>query len=114
VVVQGTEPSSGDDTISVTDTGDCAGGFHFGSIDLGQRGYFNGNAAFGGSGGGCRSARTTGCSTIHWDGQNTLTITLGKESSVQPMQTRPSALVYTPDPTLGFSGTISSGSEENF
>ena len=114
VVVQATEPSSGDDTITVTDAADCAGGFHFGTIDLGQRGYFDGAASFGGSGSSCRSARTSGCSTIHWDGPDTLTVTLGKESSVQPFQPLPSVMVYTPDPALGLPGTISSGSQENF
>jgi hypothetical protein len=114
VVVQGTQPSSGDDTVTVTDTADCSGGFHFGSIDLGQRGYFDGSASFGGSGGGCRPAKTTGCSTIHWDGQNTLTITMGTESSGQPTQTAPSAALYSPDPALGVSGTISSVRQENF
>ena len=114
VVVQGTEPTSGDDTITVTDTTDCNGGFHFGSIDLGQRGYFSGSATFGGDVTGCKNGKTTGCSTIHWDGHNTLTITLGKESSVQPVQTAESVAVYTPDPALGLSGTISSAKEENF
>jgi len=114
VVVQGTQPPSGDDTITVTDTADCGGGFHFGTIDLGQRGYFNNNAEFGGPGAGCRKKNTTGCSTIHWDGQNTLTITLGNESSTQPLQTNPSTAVFTPDPALGLSGTISSDEEENF
>ena len=30
----------GNDTITVTDATDCNGGFHFGTIDLGQSGYF--------------------------------------------------------------------------
>jgi hypothetical protein len=114
VVVQGTQPTSGDDTITVTDTADCNGGFHFGTVDLGQRGYFTGTVTFGGSVVGCKNAKTAGCSTIHWDGKNTLTITLGKESAGQPLQTAPSIAVYTPDPALGFSGTISSVKEENF
>jgi hypothetical protein len=114
VVVQAAEPSSGDDTITVTDTADCNGAFHFGSIDLGQRGYFNGATTFGGSVAGCRNAKTAGCSTIHWDGHNTLTITLGKQSSDQPVQTATSVLVYTPDLGLGFSAAISSGRQENF
>jgi hypothetical protein len=114
VVVQGTQPASGDDTLTVIDTADCSGGFHFGTIDLGQRDYFNSNATFGGSAAGCKNAKTTACSTIHFDGQNTLTITLGKESSVQPIQTATSVAVFTPDPALGVSGTISSAREENF
>jgi len=109
VVVQGTQPTSGDDTITVTDTADCNGGFHFGSIDLGQRDYFNSSASFGGSVGGCRIVKTTECSTIHWDGQNTLTITLGKEGNVQPIQTAPSVLVYTPDPLLAFQRRSAAG-----
>jgi putative nucleotidyltransferase with HDIG domain len=114
VVVVGNMPSSGDDTITVTDSGDCTGGFHFGSIDLGQSGYFNSNVTFGGNVMGCKNGKTTGCSTIHWDGQDTLTITLGRESSTQSIQTATSVAVYTPDPALGLSGTISSAKEENF
>ncbi len=114
VLVQGTEPLSGDDTVTVTDAADCSGGFHFGTIDLGQRGYFNGSASFGGTVSGCRNGKTTGCSTIHWDGHNTLTITLGKASGGQPMQTAPSVAVYTADPALGLSEPIDSVDEENF
>ncbi len=114
VVVQGTQPSSGDDTVTVTDATDCSGGFHFGTIDLGQRGYFNSNASFGGTAVGCRNGKTTGCSTIHWNGQNTLTIILGKASSVQPVQTGPSVAVFTADPALGLPEPIDSVKEENF
>jgi len=118
VVVQGVQPSSGDDTVTVTDSADCSGGFHFGTIDLGQRGYFAGTATFGGliTGGGphCNPGQTAACSRIHWNGQNTLTITLGLESSGQPTQASTSVAVYTPDPALGLSGTIDSVKEENF
>jgi hypothetical protein len=42
-------PQSGDDMVaSVTDSSDCTSGFHFGTIDLGQSGYLNSNAIFGG------------------------------------------------------------------
>ena len=118
VVVQGTQPSSGDDTVNVTDSADCSGGFHFGTIDLGQRGYFAGTATFGGliTGGGphCNPGQTAACSRIHWNGQNTLTITLGLESSGQPTQFAPSVAVFTPDPALGLTGTIRSVNEEQF
>jgi len=114
VVVTGNKQSSADDTITVSDSVDCGGGFHFGSIDLGQNGYFNANVSYGGDVTGCKNGKTTGCSTIHWDGKNTLTITLGKESTPQPIQTTPSVAVFTPDPALGLSGTISSVKEENF
>lgn len=114
VVVSGTQAASGDDTISVTDATDCNGGFHFGSIDLGQGGYFTGDVTFGGNVSGCRNAKTTGCSSIHWDGQDTLTITLGAVSSTQSTQTAPSVAVYTPSPALDIPGTITSASEENF
>lgn len=114
VVVEGSMPSSGDDSITVKDSGDCTGGFHFGSIDLGQSGYFNSDVTFGGNVAGCKNAKTTTCSTIHWDGKDTLTITLGKESSIQSTKTAASVAVYTPDPALGVSGTISSAKEENF
>ena len=113
-MVQGTQPSSGDDTVTVTDSADCAGGFHFGTIDLGQRGYFNNTVTFGGSSAQCTSGTTTGCSTIQWNGNNTLTITLGIAGTGQPTQGTASIAVYTPDPTLGLSGTISSVKEENF
>jgi hypothetical protein len=114
VVVQGTQPSSGDDTVSVTDTADCNGGFQFGTIDLGQRGYFNDNASFGGNVTGCNGTKTAGCSTIHWDGSNTLTITLGKASSAQLTRAAPSVAVYSPAPALGVSDAISSAKEEHF
>jgi len=114
VVIQGIHPTSGDDTLTVTDAADCSGGFHFGTIDLGQSGYFNSNASFGGNVTGCKNGKTTACSTIHWDGHNTLTITLGKSSSAQPIQAAPSVAVYTPDPALGLPGPISSVKEENF
>jgi putative nucleotidyltransferase with HDIG domain len=114
VVVQGTAPGSGDDTLTVSDGGDCSGGFHFGTIDLGQSGYFNSDVTFGGTVNGCRTAKTTNCSTIDWNGANTLTITLGKESSGQPLQPAASVAVYTPDPALGLTGTISSAREVNF
>jgi hypothetical protein len=112
VVVHGTEPSSGDDIVTVTDAADCKGGFHFGNIDLGQTGYFTSIASFGGNVTGCKNGTTTGCSTIHWDGR-TLTITLGAESSVQPTQTVPSVAVYTPAAALG-SSSISSVLDEQF
>jgi len=114
VVVHGTEPSSGDDTVTVTDAVDCNGRFHFGSIDLGQTGYFTGNASFGGNGAGCGSGILTGCSVIHWDGQNTLTITLGAPNAVQPTQIAASVAIYTPSAALGTSTTISSVEEEQF
>jgi hypothetical protein len=113
VIVHGTEPLVGDDTVTVTDPGDCKGGFHFGSIDLGQTGYFTNTALFGGNVTGCQSGDTTRCSTIHWDGR-TLTITLGAESSVQPVQTAPSVAVYTPGAALRLSSQISSALEEHF
>jgi hypothetical protein len=97
VTVHGHHGSSGNNTIaSITDSVDCAGGFHFGSIDLGQRGYVTIDINFSGS-------------TIHWDSRNTLTITLGAPGSGSPTQNNPSVAVYTPDPALGISGTFSSG-----
>jgi hypothetical protein len=114
VVVQGTQPSSGDDTVTVTDTADCNGGFQFGTIDLGQRGYFSDDAWFGGSATGCNGTRTAACSTIHWDGANTLTITLGKASSGQPTRAASSIAVYSPAPSLEVSDAISSAKEEHF
>ena len=115
VLVQGTQPTSGNDTITVTDSADCSGGFHFGTIDLGQRGYFSSVTTFGGNSGNCKTGNTSGCGKIHWNGQNTLTITLGLFNGTQPpVQPTPSVAVYIPDPALGLSGTISSVMEENF
>ena len=109
VVVHGTH-ASGDDKVTLTDTADCAGGFHFGTIDLGQAGYFNASTAtFGGSGLLCSGLlNLTGCSRIHWDGSNTLTITLGQESSGQPTKAIKSVAIFTPDVLLGLSGTARS------
>jgi hypothetical protein len=112
VVVHGTEATSGDDIVTVTDA-DCKGGFHFGNIDLGQAGYFSGIASFGGNVAGCKDGTTTACSTILWDGR-TLTITLGAASSSQPIQPLPSVAVYTPAGALGLSSSISSVLEEQF
>lgn len=109
VVINADQPSSGDDVISsVTDTVDCSGGFHFGSIDLGQRGYFNNAQTIGGPGAQCSATVTTGCTRVHWDGSHTLTITLGAPENGEPTQKAPVVAVYTPDPALGVSGTISS------
>jgi hypothetical protein len=113
VVVRGTEPSSRDDIVTVTDGADCKGGFHFGNIDLGQAGYFTSIASFGGNVTGCQNGITTGCSTIQWDGR-TLTITLGAASSSQPIQPLPSVAVYTPAGALGLSSSISGVLEEQF
>jgi hypothetical protein len=97
------EPSVGNNVIaSVNDSTDCAGGFHFGSIDLGQTGYFSTAVVFSGS-------------TISWNGVNTLTITLGTPNYGGPTTvSAPSVAVYTPDPALGVSGTISSADVTQF
>jgi len=101
--------------IGVVDSSDCAGGFHFGTIDLGQSGYLIGSTTFGGGAGGqCTGSVFIGCTRVHWNGSNTLTITLGKEKKALSMQTAPSVAVYAPDPALGLSGTISSRNEEHF
>jgi hypothetical protein len=108
--------AAGDDMVtSVVDSSDCKGGFHFGTIDLGQAGYVNTSATFGGGANSqCNGNTSTGCTTIHWDGQNTLTITLGQESTGQPTQSAPSVAVFTPDAALGLTGTIRSVMEEHF
>jgi hypothetical protein len=99
---------------SVSDSTDCAGGFHFGSIDLGQNGYFNGTVTFGGTSVACFLIFDASCSSIQWDGADTLTITLGVPSVGNPTQSAPSVAVYTPDPALGYSGTLSSPDVEHF
>ncbi len=81
---------------SITDPADCpVGGFHFGRIDLGLKGYF-------------KSTVTFANSTIQWNGADTLTITLGAPSVVDPTNRKLSAAIYTPDPVLGLSGQIGS------
>jgi HD-GYP domain-containing protein (c-di-GMP phosphodiesterase class II)/predicted phage tail protein len=97
------KPTVGDNVIaSVNDAVDCVGGFHFGSIDLGQTGYFSTVVDFSGS-------------TISWNGINTLTITLGTPDYGGPTTvSTPSVAVYTPDPALGVSGTISSADVTQF
>jgi hypothetical protein len=115
VVVHGSAPLFGNDTLTVSDPADCSGGLNFGMIDLGQAGYFYlGTTAFGGPSATCGAGDTSGCSSIEWDGANTLTITLGPASFPQPTETAPSVAVYTPAPALGLPGTISSAYEENF
>ena len=99
VVTGGT--TTGNNVISLVSAPSCVGGFHFGSIDLGQTGYFNQSTTF-------------SSSTIHWDGVNTLTITLGSPNPGTPTQTAPSIAVYTPDPALGLPGTISSANGVQF
>jgi hypothetical protein len=119
-VVTATQPSSGDDTIvSVSDSADCNGGFHYGTVDLGQRGYFNGTVTFGGTIGTglllCNVLiQSASCSRVHWNGADALTITLGNPSAVNPSQTTSSVAVYMPDASLGFTGSISSAKQEQF
>ncbi len=115
VVVTATETAGGDGIItSVSDSSDCAGGFHFGSIDLGQGGYFTGTVTFGGLSLGCILIIDASCSSIQWDGANTLTITLGAASVANPTQGAPSVAIYAADPSLGYTGTLSSPSAEHF
>ncbi len=115
VVVSENQPSSGDDTMTVTDTADCSGGFHLGTIDLGQRGYITGSTSFGGASLLCNGLlNLTGCSSIQWDGVRTLTITLGQDATTQPLQAAASVAVLTPDPALGLPVAVSGTKEENF
>ena len=114
VVVTATENAGGDGMIASVSDASCSGGFHFGSIDLGQGGYFNGTVTFGGGGLGCLLIINASCSSIQWNGVNTLTITLGAASLGDPTQGATSVAVYTPDPALGYTGTISSPKQEHF
>jgi hypothetical protein len=76
-----------DDMVTGASSAAC-GVFHFGSIDLGQSGYFSGdNPTF-----------TNGTAT--WNGTNTLTLVLGRPSSDQPTHSAPSVATYQPDPNL--------------
>jgi hypothetical protein len=101
VVVTGEPILLGHDEIGSVADSSCPGGLHFGSIDLGQIGYFSLVVWFTNS-------------TIHWNGVNTLTITIGTPTIGDLTQNNPSVAVYTPDPSLGVSGTISSTTEVNF
>jgi hypothetical protein len=115
VVVTATESAGGDGMIaSVSDSSDCAGGFHFGSIDLGQGGYFSGTVTFGGPSLTCILILSITCSSIQWDGAHTLTITLGTPSTGDSTQTSSSVAVYSPDAALGYTGTLPSPDEEHF
>ncbi len=115
VSVKMSHPQSGDDAItSVTDSSDCATGFHFGGIDMGQTGYLKNSANFGGGTSQCSGTESIGCTRIHWDGKNTLTITLGSENVGQLTNLAPSVAVYTLDPALGRSGTITSKRDQQF
>jgi len=100
IVVTG-GPTAGDDVISMVTVPGCLGGFHFGTIDLGQTGYFNQSTTF-------------PASTVHWDGVNTLTITLGRPNPGTPTQKAPISAVYTPDPALGVAGPIGSATGVQF
>jgi hypothetical protein len=88
------------DSFAVFDTA-CAGDFNFGWIDLGQLGYCTGTVQFTDA-------------TIHWDGNNTLTITLGSPNGVTSVVSAPSVATYNPASALGVSGTINSPSEVHF
>ena len=88
------------DSFAVFDTA-CAGNFNFGWIDLGQLGYCSGTVEFTDA-------------TIHWDGNNTLTITLGSPNGATSVLSAPSVATYNPATALGLSGTINSPSEVQF
>jgi len=62
----------------------------------------------------CNGSITTGCTQIHWDGKNTLTVTLGQPATGNPTNKKPAVAVYSPDPALGVSGTIASQSAVEF
>ena len=101
--------------MTVTDSGDCGGGLNFGTIDLGQRGYFNtGTTSFGGISLTCGLLFNSGCSSLQWNGQNTLTITIGAPSLASRHRAPRASRCYTPASALGLPGTISSVNEENF
>ena len=105
VVVTATENAGGDGMIaSVSDSSGCTGGFHFGSIDLGQGGYFNGTVTFGGASLGCVLIINASCSSIQWNGSNTLTITLGAASVGDPTQNATSVACLYARPGIGLYG----------
>ncbi len=115
VTIDATHPAAGDDEITgVFDPSACPGGFHFGTVDLGQSGFFSTSVTFGGSGPQCTGSVTSGCSTIHWDGANTLTITLGKPSGTDHADATPVVATYTPDPALGVATPLRSAPAVQF
>jgi hypothetical protein len=78
----------GDDALTVSDSTDCSGGLHFGTIDLDERSFFHtGTVTFDGFSGTWGRSNTSGRSTIKWNGTNTLTITFGVVSHRQPSRT---------------------------
>ena len=118
VVVQARAPGTADDAITSVDDGtDCPGGFHFGTIDLGQTGYFNGDMSFGGFAlFQCDMLiSVSGCSRIHWDGSATLTITFGLPSNGNARtQSNAGIATYVPDAALGQTGSITSAAVKQF
>ena len=115
VVVTGIRPGSGDDTVTVTDFADCSGGLHFGTIDLGQRGYFNTGTAP------SAAIRSPACSGSHdWMRLDPVERPEHSHDHARrgerrhPTQAAESMAAYTPDAALGLAGTIDSSKEENF
>ncbi len=105
VVVTGTQSSSGDDTVTVTDAADCNGGFHFGTIDLGQGGYFTRHHDFRRQRAGVQSGgKTIGMFDDPLGRANTLTITLGKATRRQRIRTAPVSPSTLPIPPLASRG----------
>lgn len=94
------QPQATFDSFAVFDSA-CEGNFNFGWIDLGQLGYCSGTVEFTDA-------------TIHWDGNNTLTITLGSPNGATSELSAPSVATYNPATALGLSGTINSPSEVQF
>jgi len=114
VVVTGTEAQSGDDEIEASDS-ECLGGFNFGTIDLGQNGYFRGSVTFGGLSLGCSIVPIddSDCTQIALSG-DTLTMTLGAPSATQETNPSPSVAIYSPSSALDQSGTFESPDEIQF
>lgn len=86
---------SSDDSISVSTSSGCNGGFNLGSIDLGASTYVTGgSASFGGS--------LTNRSTIAYNATaHTVTITLGAQSGTGALGTvTSSAATYAPSPAI--------------
>jgi len=79
------------DSIAAT-SGSCAGGFQFGSIDLGSKNYANGTSTFKGNG------TTSTKSTITWTAStHTLVITLGTRTGGNPGNVNTSQPTYNAD-----------------
>jgi hypothetical protein len=93
-VISDDSGATGNDVLSITTLSTCAGGFKFGTIDLGSDDFVDSTSYFGGSG--------SSATTAHWDvSSRRLTITLGNRiyGSVE-RETSSVTATYTPEASI--------------